>query len=142
MEIGTQTTPLEAIHQAAMAWADDMEPKLQQSIAAVGLLDTGALQRSLRPRTFIESRRTEVVSVGFQFLRYGVWRLKGASRGHGGSKGSTWRSADGRVRRTAQTSLGKLGERADWYNPVLRREIDNLEAAIGQAVEQVLAKSL
>jgi hypothetical protein len=123
-------TLIQQIHHNARNWADRTTPALQASVAGKGLVDTGALQRSIEARTYTNERIQEV-RVGFRFLRYGVFVAKGARRGHGGTKGSTWRTASGALRRTASTSRGKLMQKQDWYNPIVRRELVKLKEQVG-----------
>lgn len=77
-----------------------------------------------------KSHYGEVIGGGFRFDRYLVFVHKGAGKGHGGSKGSTWLDAHGQRRRTNPKSFGKMNTGArqaeEWLNPVLDEEVPKL----------------
>lgn len=85
---------------------------------------SGLLVRMLKSR--FRSRGGHIDAVGFIMPRYAVWMEKGASRGHGGAKGSRWWDGSG-WRRTDPRSLGKMnmGRRRarPVINPVLDRRV-------------------
>ena len=60
-----------------------------------------------------------VTRIKFTFPRYLVYVAKGASRGHGGRKGSQWQSPKGITIKTNPKSFNKLKEPKDWFNPVI-----------------------
>ena len=124
---------LQEIHHQARNWGDRTAPKLRNSVAANGLIDTGALQQSIVSRTWADERVQEI-RVSFRFLRYGIFAAKGARRGHAGKKGTTWRDASGKLRRTNTASLNKLQNKHDWYNPIVRKEIIQLKEELGQVM--------
>ena len=68
--------------------------------------------------------------IRFIFPRYGVFIHKGASRGHGGSKGSQWKNKKDITIRTDEKSLGKMnrGSRRakEWFNDVIENYVDIL----------------
>lgn len=66
--------------------------------------------------------------IRFSFPRYLIYVSKGASRGHGGRKGSQWQSPKGITISTNPKSFNKLKEPKNWFNPV----IDNYAERLGQ----------
>ncbi|MFC4230584.1 hypothetical protein ACFOW1_01690 [Parasediminibacterium paludis] len=64
--------------------------------------------------------------IRFIFPRYLIYVSKGASRGHGGSKGSRWVSPKGITISTNPKSLNKLKEPKDWFNPVIDNYCERL----------------
>ncbi|RYE07719.1 MAG: hypothetical protein EOP44_03175 [Sphingobacteriaceae bacterium] len=80
----------------------------------------------------VKTRMTdgEISQVGFGYNRYLIFVHKGASRGHGGTKGSKWYDKLGRQRSTDPKSFGKMNtgsSRAkEWLNPVLDKEVPKL----------------
>ena len=79
-----------------------------------------------------EKYRAEAVNVGFNFSRHGIHLHYGAGKGVGGFKGSKWTDRYGRLKTTNQYSLGNMGSPdsgrtpVDWFNPVLKRNIEQL----------------
>lgn len=67
----------------------------------------------------------EPVSIGFRFVRHGIYLHHGAGRGEGGKIGSHWLDRLGQRKETNPASLGKAGlgsrKRQDWFNPVMDR---------------------
>lgn len=63
--------------------------------------------------------------IGAKFPRHGIFVMKGAGRGQGGSVGSSWRDKTGAIKRTNPNSLGKMNSRnrkaADWLSPTMDR---------------------
>ena len=61
--------------------------------------------------------------VGAKFERHGIFIEKGASRGHGGAQGSSWKDKHGVTKYTNSKSLNKMntGNRKakEWLGPVL-----------------------
>ncbi|WP_374949639.1 hypothetical protein [Mucilaginibacter sp.] len=72
----------------------------------------------------------EIDSMYIRFNRYLVWLHKGAGKGKGGSKGSTWTDKNGIRRRTNPASFGKMntGSRhaEEWLNPVMDKQLPKL----------------
>jgi hypothetical protein len=133
---------IDDIHAAARNWSDETAQHLRSSITANGLVDSGALRDSLVGRSAIESRRAETVSAGVRLLRHGVFLAKGARKGQGGKKGSTWRTKSGELRRTNPASLGKATGGVNWFNPVIRREVLKLEQAVAEVYILDIKKAL
>lgn len=70
-------------------------------------------------------RHGVVDRIGAKFPRHGIFVMKGAGRGQGGSVGSSWRDKTGKTKRTNPNSLGKMNSRnrraADWLSPSMDR---------------------
>lgn len=96
-----------------------------------------------------KSRYGEVDQGGFIFDRHLVFVHKGAGKGHGGMKGSSWIGPNGQRKRTNPNSFGKMntGERQaeEWLNPVLEEEVPKLADIVAgfkadAAVKQIQIK--
>lgn len=107
------------------ALARETESALQANVA----FDTGALEASISSRT--KKFYGQIDRISFPFLRYGVFRAKGAGKGYGGSKGSTWYNAKGEKKSTNPESFGKMStgnrEGDDWYAIVIEEQIPRYE---------------
>ena len=85
----------------------------------------------------------EINRVSFGFNRYLVFVHKGAGKGQGGTKGSSWISASGQRKKTKMSSLGKMNtlnrHKKEFLNPVLDGEIPKLADIItGFKADQVV----
>lgn len=98
-----------------------------QVLRGTGARRSGELIRLLKVRYY--KRFAETYGMGFQFPRHGIWQEKGARRGHGGAKGSTWYT-NGVRRRTRPESMGRMGQGASparpWLNPAINARMDML----------------
>lgn len=119
MEMNTAQYNLEA-----RAWGKATLEQLRKELQGLGVRRTGLLLRELRVRTGQQYGRVNRVT--FSFPRYLVMVEKGAGKGYGGRKGSTWYTG-GKKRRTASSSLGKMntGKRQarPTYNPTMDRRV-------------------
>lgn len=119
---------------AIREWGREEKRFLGGSINALGVRSTGALVRQLNVK--FGARFGQVNYIGFKFGRYGVWLEKGASRGHGGAKGSQWRTAKGTKRRTSASSLGKQATGArparPWFNKVMEPGVEKLATLVAE----------
>ncbi len=117
---------------------------------------SGQLQRTLGVR--MHKRDGMANSVGFQIVRYTVYREKGASRGHGGAKGSRWWSdmatrtvrsgplkgavLQGGWRKTRPSSLGRLAAERPYLNPIIDARmpalLDVMDTHFGGAAVDIL----
>lgn len=72
----------------------------------------------------------EIDQVNFKFDRHLIFVHKGAGKGVGGSKGTSWISAKGVRKKTAASSLNKIGtgkrKSKLWLNPVLDAAVPKL----------------
>lgn len=100
---------IEQAHAAARNWADRVAPMLQQNVSAMGLVDSGSLRDSIRPRS--KALRGGVYGISFYFNRYGIYLFHGVGRGRGISK-----------KTIAKNKKGVAGKRYDWFNPIIKRE--------------------
>lgn len=123
---------LEQSRASAESWAERTEDKIRDNLVAVGAVDTGAGQDSLRNNVKVLADRS--IYIGFRLKRYLVMVEKGAGRGHGGKKGSTWTSPSGKKMRTNPNSLNKMNtgnrKKRPFFNPIIKREIDDLADAV------------
>lgn len=135
---------IDEIHLQATLWAGETEAALKSSVSSAGALDTGALQSSVNKRVI--RMNNGGIAISFGFRRYGVYVEKGAGKGKGGKKGSMWYDKSGDRRRTDPASLGKMntgGRKAQkWFNPVLRREMEELADAVAEHIDLQVTKAL
>lgn len=84
--------------------------------------------------------------ITFKFKKTGVYREKGAGRGYGGKKGSTWVDSKGNKKRTDPASLGKAGTGkrtpAPWFNPVIEKFADELAAELADQFVEIAFNNL
>jgi hypothetical protein len=113
------------------SWASAVLNELKSEIRYNGI-DGNQLIGSLKYRVWNKSG--EIVRIGFQFLRAGVFVHYGAGRGQGGFKGSRWRTREGDIKSTDWESLTKMGSGnrrpKPWFDPVIRRNIPELEKIV------------
>ena len=80
--------------------------------------------------------------VSFGFQRYGVFVMKGAGTGMGGSIGTTWYNARGEKKKTNPQSFGKMGTGSryekNWFNPVMEEYIEELADIIVQDYPELI----
>jgi hypothetical protein len=108
----------------AKLWGRGTNEALKQAWSGLGARRTGLLLRELRVRTGMQYGRVNRVT--FAFPRYMVFLEKGASKGYGGKKGSTW-STKGTKRKTNPASLGRMGtgprQARPGYNPTMEKRV-------------------
>lgn len=84
--------------------------------------------------------------ISFKFSRYMVFIEKGASKSHGGTKGSQWKNRHGQVIKTNPKSLGKMntGKRhaKEWFNPVIENYAQQLAIEVAHEFVQLSFKNL
>lgn len=95
-------SPLEIAIQTIKDWTGDTREMLRARAPSL----TGAGAKSIKGK--VKVRNLEPYAVTFNFERYVAWLDKGASRGYGGAKGSTWYNKKGEKKRTNPASLGKM----------------------------------
>jgi hypothetical protein len=81
-------------------------------------------------------QQADVVNrISIAMPRHAIYVHKGAGKGRGGSKGSTWINAKGEQKSTNPNSLGKMntGNRnaKPWFDPIVDRKLPELEKIIG-----------
>ena len=84
--------------------------------------------------------------ISFKFARYMIYVEKGASKGHGGTKGSRWENRKGEVIQTNPASLNKMntGNRPakEWFNPVIKNYTEQLVAEVAHEFVKLSFKNL
>jgi hypothetical protein len=125
---------LEGLSSDVRKQAEELEEMLAFEIHRLGVRDTDNLLDSLK--TNVRFRDGVPESIGAKFARSGIFMAKGARRGHGGRKGSTWRTSKGEKRTTNPESKGKLltgypGKR-DWIS----QPLDTTEKHLGSVLEK------
>lgn len=90
-----------------------------------------SLAQSIKGRVYHHRRGVrEAQSVGFAFLRQGIYLHKGAGRGQGGVIGGSWIDPHGRRKTRDPGSAGKMGTgnraEVDWFDSVLKSKMPQL----------------
>jgi hypothetical protein len=130
-------TPLQQVNKECRAWARQTETLLQTAAP----LSSGDLAGSIKGRT--KSRNDEPYAISYSYLRYGIWRHRGAGAGAGGSKGSQWKDKNDVRKRTNPKSLGRMGAvrtAHPWIEPVLEERIPILSDLIARHLSDTLVK--
>lgn len=85
-----------------------------------------------------------IYKLGMGFERIGVYFEKGASRGHGGAKGSTWVNRFGKLMRTNPASKGKMdtGDRKakPWAAPAMDAFADRIQDVVTEFYQEAFVK--
>ncbi len=129
-------TPLEEAIQTLKDWTGDTKEMLKARMPQL----TGAGARSFKGR--VKLRQQEPYAISFNFERYVAWVDKGASRGHGGSKGSTWYNKNGEKKRTNPASLGKMNQGNRSAQPFINETIAERLPVLAGLLAQGLADSI
>jgi hypothetical protein len=99
---------------------------------------------SLKMRTY--QHYGEIDGIGFKFDRYLIFVHKGANKGHGGAKGSTWTDAHGVLKRTNPLSLGKMNTgnslEKPWLNPVMDDQVPKLADIVADFKAELALKQV
>lgn len=90
-----------------------------------------SLSQSIKGKVYHHRRGVrEAQSVGFAFLREGIYLHKGAGRGQGGMIGGSWIDPHGRRKTRDPRSAGKMGtgnrQEVDWFDTELERKMPQL----------------
>lgn len=140
----TDAFDIQRYNAAIRTWGREERGKLGGSLNALGVRATGALVRELGVR--YGQRYGQVNYIGFKFARYGVFVEKGAGRGHGGKKGSRWRTERGELRRTNPASFGRMGAGGrpakPWFNPVMEPGVERLADLVAEHVADMAVKNI
>jgi hypothetical protein len=85
---------------------------------------------------FDKQFKLETRSVGFTLARHGVYIHQGAGKGYGGLSGSKWTDKYGHLKKTAESSLGKMGtglrSAEHWFNEPIRNHMDELADIVAE----------
>lgn len=137
------STEHERFNEEVRAWSKASVTELRSALAGANAKHTGRLIREMRARVGMQFGVANRVSFGF--LRYLVYLEKGASRGYGGKKGSTWYTA-GTKRKTNPRSLGRMGTgpRAarPTYNPTMDKRVPVLAGIVAKFYGDLAVKSI
>lgn len=84
------------------------------------------------------------ISLGFN--RYLVWLMKGAGKGQGGSKGSSWLNKNGVRVKTNPASMGKMNtakrKEKDLFNSVLEQQLPKLADIVADFKADQVVKTI
>jgi hypothetical protein len=108
-------------------WANKVTGKIKDRANALGIRhranspSPSASVPAIKDRFRLKGGIIEIIS--FRFSRSLIWPHKGAGRGYGGIKGSTWKDKLGITHHTDPKSLGKMGTgnrtAKPWFNDVM-----------------------
>jgi hypothetical protein len=124
---------------AAEDWAGSVHLSMASELS--GHIVTGDLAAGLRERVKALTQQGSI-KIAFQFVRHGVFLSKGAGKGMGGARGSTWLDPHGLRKRTNPNSLGKQGsgsrEAVDWFNNPIQQHLEALSRAVGDVYDEAV----
>lgn len=131
-----EDSPLEVAIQTIKDWTGDTREMLRARAPSL----TGVGRRSFKSR--VKVRNLETYAITFNFERYVAWVDKGASRGHGGAKGSTWYDKKGERKRTNPASFGKMNSGNRPAEPFINETIEERLPVLAGLLSQALADSV
>lgn len=139
--------PFDAFNEEVRKWGHATNEERKKALAGIGVRGTSQLIREARVRYAIGFGT--INRIGFAFPRHLVHLEKGAGRGYGGRKGSTWFTR-GQRRRTNPKSFGKMNSSERMarptFNPVMDKRVPVLTAIIstfyGDAATRAIAANL
>lgn len=137
------TINFDQFNQEVRYWGVQTAARLQASARALGIQHSDA---SPSPSSSIQKIKDNygvkggvVNRVGFKFPRSLIYVHKGAGKGKGGLKGSTWVNKAGEKKTTAPGSLGKMGsgnrQSKPWFNNVINGDQGVQELATIAAIQ-------
>lgn len=132
-----EDSPIEIAVQTIKDWTGDTREMLRARAPSL----TGAGAKSIKGRVKLR-QSIEPYAVSFNFERYIAWVDKGASRGHGGTKGSTWYNKKGEKRRTNSASLRKMNSGNRLAEPFIDAVISERLPILADVLAKNLADSV
>ncbi len=126
-------------------WTREQSASLRSSVAQT-INRNISLSQSIQGKVYRKNK--EAQRIGFSFLREGIYIHKGAGRGQGGLVGSSWIDPQGRRKKRAPESAGKMatGNRQEnkWFDTVMDKRLPQLADIVGNysAMLQVDATKL
>lgn len=132
-------TPIEAMARVCHEWTQATVTKLK----AQAPRDKGALSKSIKGTVLDRRGKQEPYAISFKYERYGAWIERGAGKGAGGPKGSTWKNKDKVIMRRNPKSASKMGivrKPHPWFEPVMRDDLPILSELIAQHVASAIIK--
>jgi len=135
-------TPLNKyLTEEAQAIANTLRSEI--SVQGIGSV-SNRLRRSIKPK--LGKKYGDINRISFGIQRYGIFLIKGAGRGYGGQKGSSWTNAEGERVRTATSSKGKMGtgkrKARDFWNPTLDRHLPIMAKRLADGTWEMTVKAL
>ncbi|MBB2149186.1 hypothetical protein [Pedobacter gandavensis] len=137
---------IEQLNTGVKNWGGQTIQEIKSSYDSLVSGKSGDGKKSLKLRT--RKNFGEIEQLIFGFSRYLVWIHKGASKGHGGAKGSTWFHNGARVK-TNPNSFGKMDTQSrvkkEFMNPVLDKQLPKLADVVAgfkadQAIKSIQIK--
>ena len=87
-----------------------------------------------------------ISKITLKIKKSGIYREKGAGKGMGGKKGSSWIDSKGQRKTTNPNSLGKAGtgnrQPAPWFNPVVEKYADDLANKLADEFVEIAFNNL
>jgi hypothetical protein len=131
------TSPLDEVIEACKDWTLDTEAALKMRVG----VKSNALQKSIKGR--VKVRQNEPYAIAYQFLRYGAWLEKGAGKGAGGYKGSTWYDKNGNKKTANPLSKNKMGAKRlahPWFDETIQDRLPVLAHLISRQLSDSLVR--
>ena len=139
-----QLTDLNKVNAIISADTAAVVPKLITEQNKYGIQHSSDGFNKIKTSTSI--RDGIIRKITFKFKKTGIYREKGAGRGYGGKKGSTWRNSKGQQVSTNPESLGKAGTgsrpEAPWFNPVIQKFADDLSVKVADEFVEIAFNNL
>ena len=131
-----EDSPLEVAVQTCKDWTKDTAAMLRQRAPQL----TGAGAKSING--VVKKKDYVPYALRFRMERYLAWQDKGAGRGHGGTKGSSWTNKNGVLKRTNPESLGKMNKGNRHAQPFIEETIVEQLPVLADLLAQHLAESV
>lgn len=125
-----KTMPLnfDKYNQEVTAWMQQTQNSFVSQASSLGIEHRGNSPSSSSSISKIKTRSRlkdgAIYNIGFNFPRTLIWPHKGAGKGRGGTKGSSWLDKYGNRKKTNPESLGKMGSGGRVAKPFFNQVLD------------------
>jgi len=115
-------------NDAVKEWARTTTTVIKSTASGLGIIhrrlspSPGASVAKIKDQ--VKYRKGAISMISFKFPRTLIFTHKGAGKGIGGFKGSRWINSKGEQKRTATTSLGKIGTSSRKEKPFFNITLD------------------
>jgi hypothetical protein len=146
------TIDFDQFNQEARYWGGQTSARLKASARALGITHSG---NSPSPGDSVQKIKDNyglkagvVNRIGFKFPRSLIYVHKGAGKGMGGVKGSTWITQAGNKKMTNPASAGKMGtgnrQAKPWFNDVINGShgVDELATLVAEKLGDAITNKM
>lgn len=102
---------MERLRQFEDGWSDQMIEIWREKLEQLGIIDTGALYRSLTGKV----SRADVTTIEHRFLEYGIYVERGVGREMGGERDSAGHLLSLDAVRRIDRGMGEPRKRKPWF---------------------------